>query len=1163
MLSSETLLRQRYRLERPLGHGGMATVYRARDEATGDPIAVKLVLAESEPARLAFEREAHLLAQLNHPALPAVIDSFSADTAHYLVMSFVPGADLAEQLTHRADPFPHLTVLDWADQLLEVLGYLHSRQPRVIHRDIKPHNLKLGGDGRVVLLDFGLAKGLSGSEAVSLAGYTVSYAPPEQLRGGGTEPRSDLYALAATLYELLTRRRPPDALQREAAVVDGQPDPLVPANVAVPAVPAAVAAVIAQALALRPSGRPATARSMQVALREAVSGPVTVLAPVVAEPDGAGLARRPTGTVAFLATELVLWEPASIAALARHDSLLRAAVDAHDGFVFRNGDDGLSVAFPTAEAALAAALDAQRALRDEPWGDARPMAVRMALQAGAATLASDEYVSAVLPRLTRLLAAGHGGQILVPRAVQELLGGRLPPGVGLRDLGSHRLPDLAEPEHVFQVDAADLLAEFSPLVSQEVRSTGLPSMTTALVGRQDEMATLGAQLRQPSVRLVTLTGPGGTGKTRLALATAEAMLDDFVDGVYFVALAAVRDPALVVAALCQAFGVREGPGLSLDDALHAELRDRHVLLVLDNVEQVLAAGASVDDLLAATRHLKVLVTSRIPFRLDTEREFPVPTLAYPTAERLPPLAEVAGFPAVELFVARARAAQADFALTVDNVAAVAGICARLDGLPLAIELAAARVNLFAPAELLARLTSRLPVLTAVGRDLPARQQTLRATLAWSYDLLAPSERQLFARLGVFAGGFDLEAADAICVTTGDTGLGVVVGLEALSGQSLLPSVTSPTGDVRYLMLETVREYAAERLAASDEDAVVRQRHAEYFLALAEAGDGAIAGPNGGAWIAQLAVEHDNLRAALDWLGGQPDSEQALTLAAALWRFWQVHGHLTEGRRRLEGLLADNAAPPTTGRARALVGAGALAWRQHDATAAQHWLDEAVRVCRTVDEPAGLATALKHLGLVALYAQPPSFDESRRFLEESLLLRRSLNDLDGSASCLNDLAVLALRQEDYDRAGRMLEESLTLCRKHGSRYILAFVLNNLSLVALEQGDLDRVTTLLEESLAVARELGGQEGVGCALDRLACLAAARAQPVRAARLFGAAEALRETVGAPLNLSERVTYERHLALARNRLDAATWEATLAEGRDQPLDALIDEAMAALSTA
>jgi predicted ATPase len=1157
----ETLLRQRYRLEHPLGHGGMGTVYQAFDEATGRPIAIKVVLAGADPLRLAFEREAHLLAQLDHPALPAVVDYFSADTAHYLVMSFVPGDDLAEQLTRGAAPFPLDAVLAWADQLLDLLEYLHTRQPMVVHRDIKPRNLKLTAEGRIVLLDFGLAKGLADLESVSLAGYTVAYAPLEQVRGEGTEPRSDLYALAATLYELLARRLPPDALRRAAAVADGQPDPLVLVNTINPAVPSGVAAVIGQSLALRPGGRPATARAMQVALREAVSGDVTVLAPAVDLPVGGEPAPRPTGTVALLATEMTGREPVPAALLARHDSLLRAAIDARDGFVFRSSAAGLSAAFTTVDAALAAALDAQRALRAEPWDSNGALDVRMALHAGTAELVSDEYVGGVLPRLTRLLGAGHGGQILLARAVQELVAGRLPAGVELRDLGDHRLPDLAGPERVYQLVAADLPADFAPLVSREVRSSGLPAAATPLIGRERELARLGERLRQPSVRLVTLTGPGGTGKTRLALAAAEALLDDFADGVYFVPLAALRDPALVSAALAQTLGVREGPGQSMTDALHAELRERDVLLVLDNVEQVLAAGATVADLLAAAPRVKVLVTSRIPFRLDGEHEFPVPTLAFPAPERLPLLAELGRFPAIELFVTRARAVQSDFALTDDSATAVAGICSRLDGLPLAIELAAARANLFTPDELLTRLARHLPVLTAGRTDLPARQQTLRATLAWSYELLTSAERQLFTRLGAFVGGFDLEAVEAICGLPGDPGLGVVGGLASLAEQSLLRPVETPAGDIRYAMLETVREYAAERLEAGDDEPAIRQRHADYFLALAEAGDAAIAGPTGGAWVARLAIEHDNLRAALGWLDGQAEIESGLRIASALWRFWQVQGHLAEGRGWLERLLARSDGPPTVARARALVGAGALAWRHHDAAAAERWLNDAVAACRQVDEPFALATALKHLGLVAMYAQPPDAERARELLEEALRLRGSLGDLDGSASCLNDLAVLALQQWDYDRAGLLLEESLELCRRHGSRYILSFVLNSLSLVALEQGDLDRVTGLLAESLEIARELGGQEGVGCALDRLACLAAARAQPLSAARLFGAAEALRETIGAPLNAAERATYERHLALARAQLDPMTWEATLSVGRDQPIDTLMDEAMHALA--
>lgn len=1159
MLPPQTLLQQRYRLEHPLGHGGMGTVYRAYDTATGRPVAIKLVHAETADLRLAVEREAHLLGQLDHPELPAVIDAFAIEHVHYLVLTFIPGADLGEQLARRAMPFPAATVLAWAEQLLDLLEHLHTRQPRVIHRDIKPRNLKLSADGRIVLLDFGLAKGLSGASLPSLPGYTLAYAPPEQLRGEGTEPRADLYALGATLYELLTRRLPPDALQRLAAVSAGDADPLLPAQTLNPAVPAGVAAVIAQALALHPAARPATARTMQAALREAQVGPVTVLAlpddlPTIVAPQP-----RPTGTIALLATELIEPHPA---VTARHDALLRAAVDAHGGYIFQSSALGLRAAFATAPAALSAALAAQRALQSEPWGDAPPPGVRMALHAGAAELAGDAYVGAVLPRLSRLLDAGHPGQVLVGRAAQELLHGNLPTGVELRDLGAQRLPHLAAPEWVYQVVAADLPSAFPALLSREVRMDALPAATTPLVGRVADLARLVTELRRPSVRLLTLTGPGGTGKTRLSLAAAEALLDDFADGVYVVPLAALREPALVVAALAQALGVREAAGQEPLAALCAELRDRALLLVLDNVEQVLGAGLVVAQLLAAAPRLKVLLTSRIPVRIEGEHEFPVSPLAVPPLDPLPPLAALPGYSALELFVGRARAARADFTLNSANAPAVAALCVRLDGLPLALELAAARSNLFAPDELLARLERRLPLPIAGRLDLPARQQTLRATLAWSYDLLSTDQRRLFAQLGVFVAGFDLEAAETVCTLPADTGLGIVAGLEALADQSLLRPLTLPDGTLRYTMLETVREYAAERLAAGADEPATRHAHAHYFLTLAEAGDAAIAGPSGGAWIARLAAEHDNLRAALGWFAGRSESEPGLRLAAALWRFWQVQGHLIEGRGWLERLLAEDAGPPTAPRARALVGAGALAWRQQDAHRAREWLDAAVEACRATGESAGLATALKHLGLMALHGRPPDPQHARILFAESLALRRTLNDPDGVASCLNDLAVLAIEQGEIAEAEQLLEESGALCRRLGHQYGLSFVLNNLSLVALEQGNHSRAAELIRESLSLARALGSRESLGCVLDRLACLAASRSHALEAARLFGAAEAQREAIGGALMHAERASFERHLALARAQLDTSTWDATLSEGRAQPVDLVIDHAVAALTT-
>lgn len=1176
MLPLPTILHQRYRLDQCIGRGGMGAVYQAVDLQTAQMVAVKRMLGDTAPLRDAFYRETHLLTRLSHPALPGVADSFSDGDGHCLVMDFIPGTDLADQLARRNGPFAVDTVLAWADQLLDCLHYLHTRQPPVIHRDIKPRNLKLTANNQIVLLDFGLAKGDTGVPAASLAGFTLTYAPLEQIRGEGTEPRSDLYSLGATLFELLARQTPPDALQRALAVADGRPDPLPSLAALNPSLSSAVEAVITQALALRPNHRPATARAMQAALIEAISGPVTLPAPAAPVELGQQPA-RPAGTVTFLATEIVeqmsAAEPSTptttpaqptssrLALLARHDTLLRQAIDAHHGFIFRTTSTGIGAAFATADAALGAALAIQRALLAERRGPADSVVLRMALHTGAAELVASEYVGTVLPRLTRLLAAGHGGQILLARATQELIVGRLPAGVSLRDLGDHRLPDLPEPEHVFQVAAVDLPADFPPLVSLDIRAASLPASGTPLIGRTAELTWLGERLRHPAVRLVTLTGPGGTGKTRLALQAAAALLDDFADGVYFIPLASVRDPVLVVPAIAHAVGIREMPGQPLVDTLRNELSGRRLLLVLDNFEQVHTAGPVITDLLTAARHLKIIVTSRALLHLEAEQEFAVPPLAFPPPEQLPSLAELARFPAIELFIQRARLVQPDTALTAETATTVAAICGRLDGLPLAIELAAARANLFTLPVLLARLERRLPILTASSGDLPARQQTLRATLAWSYDLLDEAERCLFARLGVFAGGCDLEAAEAVCASNSDAGLGVVAGLVSLADKSLLRPASTRDGERRYEMLETVREYAVDRLNAGQDAEPICQRHADYFVTLAELADAALAGPTAGAWLARLAVENNNLRAALSWLANQANPEPGLRLAAALWRYWQVHGHLAEGRGWFDRLLSASSGQISEARARALVGAGALAWRQHDEVCSQHLLEEAVMACQATHELIGLATALKHLGLIALHGRRPDLARARRLIEESLALRRRLNDRDGIASCLNDLGLLLFWQGELAQASDLLEESLTFCRALGHRYALSLVLNNLSLVALDQGDYKRTQALINESLELAHGIRSREGLSCVLDRLACLAAARAAAPQAARLFGAAEALRKAVGSELTPFERQTFERLMAPARTRLAPGDWELALAEGRDQSWETMIEEATATVS--
>lgn len=1133
------MLRGRYRVEARIGQGGMGAVYRALDEASGTTVAIKQLLASGPAAQAAFEREADLLAQLSHPSLPTVSDYFVEREAAFVVMTFVPGADLGQQLARHGAPFGLEQVLAWADDVLDALSYLHTRQPPVIHRDIKPRNLKLDASGRVILLDFGLARESTTPRDSSVVGYTLPYAPLEQVRRLGAEARSDLYALAATLYELLARRAPADAVERAAALAEGHPDPLVALHQLNAHVPLAVSSVLGQALAARPSQRPATARAMHEALREAIEGPVTVLAAPIARATEA--LAPPVGTVTFLLTEITAGQP-SEADLARHDSVLRQAIDAHGGYVFRSGDKTSSAAFGTAGAALAAALEAQRALR--------PMSVRMALNTGAAEFLNADYVSHVLPRLSRLLAAAHGGQIVMGRATAALCDGATP----LRDLGSHRLPDLAQPEHVFQVVVPDLPAEFPTLRSYDMRGTGVPQAAPPPIGRERDVAALVDALRRPSVRLLTLSGPGGVGKTRLAYFATEILLDDFVDGVYVVPLASVRAPELVAAAIAHALGVPEQPDQSLIEALTIELSQRSVLLVLDNFEHVHAAGTAVRTLLDAAPRLKVLVTSRSLLGLDGEHQQAVQPLECADPGQLPPLAELVRFPAIALYVERAREVDPELVVDASTAHAIAGICARLDGLPLALELAAARADRFDPPTLLARLERALPMLSVGGAERPVRQQTLRAALAWSYELLPPPEQRLFARLGAFVGGCDVEAAEAVCAAPDDSGLGVAAGLQALVAANLLR-----LAGARFEMLETVREYAAERLANAPDQAEVRARHVAYCVELAETGDAELAGPRVGAWLGRLATEHPNMRAALTWLAEHGPRDTGLRLAAALWRFWQVRGHVVEGRAWLTRLLADTAGA-TNARARALVGAGALAWRQQDRATAQRWLREAVEVNRAVDDRAGLATALKYLGVIALQSQPPDFDGAARLFEESLGLRRALGDRDGTASCLNDLGVLELDRLNFPRARELFEETLTLCRALDNRYGLSFVLNNLGLVALGEGAYERVPPLLVEGLALARELGSREKIGCVLTSLASLAAARDDAHLAARLFGAAEAVRETIGVPMSTAEQATQDRFLARARGLLEPDSWQAAMAAGRGAPLDELIEHTLATL---
>lgn len=730
-------------------------------------------------------------------------------------------------------------------------------------------------------------------------------------------------------------------------------------------------------------------------------------------------------------------------------------------------------------------------------------------------------------------------------------------------------------------------SDSGPIESAVPRRSNLPMPPTSLIGREAELAAIHDLFRHDTVRLLTLTGTGGTGKTRLAVQAALDLLDQFKDGVFFVNLAPISDPSLVASTIATALDVRETVGSRpLIDTLKDYLRHKQLLLLLDNFEQVVSSAPVVTELLETCPRLKILVTSRTPLHVRGEKEQPVPTLALPDRKSLPDVERLRQYAAVELFIQRVLDVKPDFTITPESLLAIAEICTRLDGLPLAIELAAARIKILSPQMMLARLEHRLPLLTEGARDLPARQQTLRSAIDWSYNLLDESARTLFRRLSVFVGGWTLEAAEAVCKSDDDPGIDVLDGLESLVDNSLLTQIEEPSGEPRFRMLETIREYALERLAASPrEGEEMRQRHAEYYLALAEVAEDKLRSAERVAWLDRLEGEHDNLRAALEWSTVKNDrTEIGLGIAGALLWFWHTRGYATEGRGWLKRLLTLNGvASGTTARAKALYGAGELAWAQGDYPAARPLLEKGLVVGRAAGDRRSVAYALAFLGMVvitqgdvatarSLYQESIALlrevgdkwgeaftlnwtadallaggdlPTARSFYEQSLTLWRATGDPWGSSLPLMALGGIALSQADYAAAQACFEESVALSRSIGDRWGLSWVLSGLGNLALRRGDLGRAKAIFEESLTLGRDMGNPIGIIVCFGGIARLAAAQGDTVRAARLIGAAEALRESLNAYPWHATRLAYEQNVADARAQLDEEAFAAAYTEGR------------------
>ncbi len=850
----------------------------------------------------------------------------------------------------------------------------------------------------------------------------------------------------------------------------------------------------------------------------------------------------PTGTVTFLFTDIEgstrlvqqLGEEFH-RVLDEHHALMRGVVDEGGGVVVSTEGDAFFVVFPSASAAARAALAMQRVLADRSWPGGVDVAVRMGLHTGEGHLAGDNYGGIDVHRAARIAGAAHGGQIVLSASTKALVDGAIK-DARLTDLGEHRLKDLERTEHLYQLSAPELRSEFPALRTLDARPNNLLIQLTPFIGRESEMGDVIEMLRNH--RLVTLTGPGGTGKTRLGIEIAAVMMLEFADGVFFVPLATVVDPSLVASSIGHVFELKEQGDRPMLDIVKEYLRDKEMLLALDNFEQILDAAPLVADLLACAPGLKVLVTSRAVLHVSGEHEFAVPPMAIPDPEDLPPPEALGRYDAVDLFVQRASAVRPDFTLTESNAQAIAAICARLDGLPLAIELAAARMNVLAPAEILGRLERSLSLLTGGARDLPRRQQTLRDAISWSYELLEDSEKALFRRLGVFVGGWGFDAAEAVCDPDGELGIEMFDALASLADKSLIRRYETELGQSRFRMLVTIRSFALEQLQNGDEYEAVRRRHAAHFYELVRRAEPELTGK--GEWADRLEFEIDNLRAVLQFCIETRDTETALMLGGCAWRFWHLRAHIAEGLQWLNELLAmPEAQERTAGRAKALMGAGSLTyWQNHFEITRGHY-EEGLAIYRELDDRPGMAEALFNLGYLAAVDQDYPTSAARH--SEARAISEALDDRSRQAWAAEGAALASTFSGDQEKARRLATEALEIFRELEDWYGELNSLFVLFMAARADGDLDGAREIMRADLEIAQSNRDLTGIAGALDLFSDVLLDLDSYEDAVRLAGAADRLKEQLGggAPPTLVGVRDARRHcVGVIDDATIAAAWE-------------------------
>ena len=1230
-----------YVLEEEIGAGGMAVVFRAHDERLDRLVALKLLtpgLAGNAEFRRRFLRESRAAAAVDDPHIIPVYEAGEAGGVLFIAMRYVSGGDV-RGLLQREGPLPPGRVAAILSPVASALDAAHGAG--LVHRDVKPGNMLIdarpGRPDHVYLSDFGLAKGGSVSALTGTGLYlgTVAYMAPEQIQGHGVDGRADQYALGCAAFELLGGEVPFERDQDMAVIYAHLSVP--PPSLASkrPGLPSAVDGALARALAKAPEDRYPSCREFAEALRQALGLPgydrgpgvavaraaasgqapgapvaaesgATEVRPVtggdrgVPEPGRSGLGEEggtrelPQGTVTFLFTDLEgstrRWEehPAQMRdALARHNTIVRGAVESHGGVVFSTMGDGLAAVFASAREAVRAVLAAQQGLGAVDWGEVTgPMAARMGLLTDEGVLGGEHYLNQPLNRCARLMAAGHGGQALVSGATELLVRDDLPDGCALVDLGEHRLRDLARPVRIFQLTGPGLRREFPPLRTLEAFAGNLPVQLSSFVGRAGELGQVAAAIQRSP--LVTVTGPGGVGKTRLALQAAADQLPSFGDGAWLCELHPADDQETMAQAVLATLRARPRPGLSTADSIVEFLRTRTaLLLVLDNCEHLASAAAALAaDILRGCRGVRILATSQQPLGVGGEQVFGLRPLSLPPPEA--GMAVAGASDAVSLFTQRAAAARSDFSLSPGNVAAVGEICRRLDGIPLAIELAAARVTALLPAEIAGLLDERFRLLTRGRADAADRQQTLQATVEWSYALLGETERRVFGCLGVFPGSFDAAAATAVAGAAGLEQWDALDSLTDLVSKSMVAEEEGLDQTSRFRLLETMRAYARQQLAA-DELGKLRHRHAEHYAAFAERAGLELLGPAQLEWQQRIRAERDNLQAVVTWaltsgdqarapafrivaalvlfaatspstaggwaeacaaqIGACPPELRGMVIAAAAWTALFA-SDLPLARRRAEDALRDPASSDPISRALlrmvlaqtwTLTGQperGASIAREARQEAAELGIESLVADLLAVEAMAWTAA-----GDYAA-ARPPA-------MEAVEVARRVQNPaLSAFAFCA---AAGAIWPGDPQTALMLIEDSMALTRAGAFDPMLDSALTWAGFIRAQTGDLSGALAALQEAMVRQHADGDRLLLGMTLQITAATLARLGEAEPAVVLSGAFSANFPPDISAVNEDQKMGIGEAQSLARRTLDEAAYSAALIRGAAMDSDEVL----------